>query len=305
MLQNNTIRPPFLQQGDTVFFVSPAGKITPEEVLPTASLFESWGLKVILSSSSFSSHYRFAGSDAERIIAMQYALDNEQASAILCNRGGYGSLRILEQLDFSKFKKHPKWLIGFSDITVFHSYCNRHLNCETLHAPMPVNLSQNSTPKETLENFRKALFGEELVYRIKNTHSQNIPGEAKAPLIGGNLATLCNLIGTGYGYDMEGKILFIEDIGEPIHKIDQFLWALKYSGKLASLKGLIVGSFTDIDTTPEFGKSIEELIIEIAAPHGYPIAFDFPVGHCPHNYPLFVGREVVLKVTRERSYLCQ
>ncbi len=305
MLQNNTIRPPSLQQGDTVFFVSPAGKIAPEEVLPAASLLESWGLKVILSSSSFSSYHRFAGNDAERLLAVQFALDNEKVKALLCNRGGYGSLRILQQLNFSKFKKHPKWLIGFSDITVFHSYFNRRLGCESLHAPMSVNLSQPSVPKETLENFRKALFGDKLIYRVEARHSQNIPGEAKAPLIGGNLATLCNLVGTGFGYDMTGKILFIEDVGEPIHKIDQFLWALKYSRKLASLKGLIVGSFTDIDTTPEFGKNIEELITEIASPYRYPIAFDFPVGHCPHNYPLFVGREVVLKVTQRESYLYQ
>lgn len=296
------IRPDFLQKDDTILLISPAGKITQQEVFPTVTLLENWGLNVKIAPHSFSENYRFAGTDAERLSDMQMALDDANVKAIYCNRGGYGSIRIINKLKFTAFMKKPKWLIGFSDITVFHSYFNTMLKCETLHAPMPVNLSKFAVPKPTIENFRKALFGEALQYQI-SPHALNVFGEATGELVGGNLATLCNLIGTSLSYTTKGKILFIEDVDEPIHKIDQFLWALKFSGKLASLNGLIVGSFTNIDTRPEFGKSVEELIYEAVVPYGYPVAFGFPVGHSSQNYSLYIGHKVSLKVAQEESSL--
>lgn len=296
------IKTDFLKKGDTILLLSPAGKISQENVLPAVSILENWGLKVKIMPHSFEEYYRFSGTLEHRISDMQMALDDKDAKAILCNRGGYGCIHLIEKLDFSSFVKHPKWLIGFSDITVFHSYFNTILRCETLHAAMPVNLSQEDIPKETLENTRKALFGEKLAYNV--IHNQlNINGITSGELIGGNLATLCNLLNTPFGYSFEDKILFIEDVGEPIHKIDQMLYALKISKKLASLKGLIVGGFSDIDFEPEFGKTIQEIIYDTVSEYKFPVVFDFPTGHIPHNYPLYIGAKVTLEVTKEQSTL--
>lgn len=296
------IKPDFLQKGDTILLLSPAGKITKEDIFPTVSLLESWELSVKIAPNSFNSHYRFAGTEKERLADMQTALDDANIKAILCNRGGYGSIHLIDKLKFTAFLKKPKWLIGFSDITIFHNYFNTILKCETLHAPMPVNLSMQEIPRATVENFRKALFGEELSYKVP-THSLNIFGKTSGELIGGNLATLCNLIGTSISYNTKGKILFIEDIGEPIHKIDQMFRKLKFSGKLASLNGLVVGSFTDIDTEPYFGKTVVQLIHDIVVPYGYPVTFNFPVGHTSENYPLYVGAKAILDVTETQSSL--
>lgn len=297
------IRPDFLEKGDTITLLSPAGKIAKEDVFPTVSLLENWGLNVKIAPNSFQSHHRFSGSIEERVADMQAALDDPESKAILCNRGGYGSLHIIDKLNFTRLKKYPKWLIGFSDITVFHSYFNTTVKCETLHAPMPINLSKLDVPTTTVQNFRKALFGEALHYSLE-PHSLNILGEAKGELIGGNLATFCNLLGTSISYNTKGKILFIEDVDEPIHKIDQMLLALKFAGKLTSLKGLIVGSFTNIDIHPEFGSSLEEIIYKAVATYGYPIVFNFPVGHSAKNYPMYIGREVSMQVTKDGNTFC-
>ncbi len=296
------IRPQFLKKGDQVLLLSPAGAIAEYDVYPAVALLESWGLEVKIAPHSFSKHYRFAGTDEQRTQDFQAALDDVNIKAIFCNRGGYGSIRLIDKLKFKGFERTRKWLVGFSDITVLHSYWNTILKCESLHAPMPINLSDKTLPKETLENLRKALFGEKLLYHIP-ADSYNILGEIKAELVGGNLATLTNLFGTGISYITKGKILFIEDIDEPIHKIDQMLWALKFSGKLANLKGLIVGNFNNIGNDPEFGKTVKELIYEKVAEYGYPVAFNFPVGHCPHNYPMFVGRTVYFTVDEDFSTL--
>ncbi len=298
----NMVRPDFLKKGDTILLLSPAGKIKAENVLPTAELLKSWGFVVKIAAHSFGEHYRFAGTEEQRLQDMQAALDDKNIKAILCNRGGYGSIQILNKLNFQKFLQHPKWLIGFSDITIFHSYFNRILRCETLHAPMPVNLSENDVPKETMENFRKALFGESLQYEIL-PNSLNIIGSAQGELIGGNLATFANLLSTPFSYEFNNKILFIEDIGEPIHKIDQMLWALKLSGKLAQLKGLIVGSFTDIDDNPTFGKNTYEIIQNFVKPYNFPVVFDFPAGHIPQNYPLYIGRKVDINSSKAKASL--
>lgn len=297
------IRPDFLQKSDTISLLSPAGKLTAEQVLPTVELLKSWGLHVKISAHSFSEHYRFAGTDEERLADLQSALDDENCKAILCNRGGYGSLRVIDKLNFTKFLQYPKWLVGFSDITVFHSYFNRVLRCETLHAPMPVNLSQNDVPSETVENFRKALFGKELHYEIPSNPLNKL-GTAQGELIGGNLATLFNIISTDFAYDFNGKILFLEDIGEPIHKIDQMFLALRLSGKLANLKGLILGGFTEIDDDPKFGKTVQEIIAEITSSYDFPVIFDFPAGHIDHNYSLFIGREAKINVSDKQVNFC-
>lgn len=296
------IRPDFLKKGDTILLISPAGNIRKEDIFPTLSLLESWGLNVKIAPHSFHSHYRFAGTEEERLADMQAALNHPNIKAILCNRGGYGSIHLIEKLKFDAFLKNPKWLIGFSDITVFHSYFNTILKCETLHAPMPVNLSKVEVPAEVIENFRRALFGEELLYSFA-PHSLNVLGKAKGELIGGNLATFCNLLGTSISYNTKGKILFIEDIDEPIHKIEQMILALKFSGKLSSLSGLIVGSFTGVDLEPEFGKTVEQLIYDVASPYGYPVVFNFPVGHSPQNYPLYVGAKTTLEVLEYQTNL--
>ncbi|MBS9768215.1 MAG: LD-carboxypeptidase [Flavobacteriaceae bacterium] len=296
------IRPNFLQKGDTITLLSPAGSIRAEQVLPSVELLKSWGLNVKISAHSFAEHHRFAGTDEERISDLQSALDDKNTKAILCNRGGYGSLRLLEKLDFTTFLKYPKWLIGFSDITIFHSYFNSKLQCETLHAPMPVNLSQQDCPQETVQFFKKALLGEKLTYEICS-NPQNKLGIAEGELIGGNLATLFTLLATDFAYKMHNKILFLEDIGEPIHKIDQMLLAMKLSGCFTQLKGLLIGGFTDISNEPKFGKTLQELIAEHTSSYNFPIVYDFPVGHIDYNYPLFVGRKAKLEVGKEKVIL--
>ncbi|PVX52044.1 muramoyltetrapeptide carboxypeptidase [Balneicella halophila] len=296
------IKPNHLQKGDTIILVSPAGKISKEQVIPTVSILESWGLKVKITPNCFDEYYRFSGTIEERLSDMQMALDDTEAKAILCNRGGYGCIHLINKLSFEQFKKYPKWLIGFSDISVFHSYFNRVLKCQTLHAPMPVNLSKEDTSQQTLEYFRKALFGESLEYKITSNKLTKL-GKTEGELIGGNLATFFNILSTDFSYEMKNKILFIEDVGEPIHKIDQMMTSLKLSGSLSCLKGLIVGSFTDIDYEPEFGKSIHQIIYDCISSYDFPVIFDFPAGHISENYPLFFGRHIKLEVSDYQSFV--
>lgn len=289
------IRPDFLQKGDQIVLVSPAGRITKEDIYPALDVFEKWELEVKIAPHVFSTHYRFAGTDEERIADMQLALDDANVKAIFCTRGGYGSIRIIDKLDFRSFVMKPKWLVGFSDITVFHCHFNMLLKCETIHGVMPRSISNHLANTTSIESLRKALFGDPVRYQVK-ANPLNIFGKATGEVIGGNLATLLSMLGTASGYTTKGKILFIEDIGEPIHNIDRMLRTLKLSGKLASLKALIVGSFTNTNTEPYFGKTVEELIYDVVIDYDFPVVFDFPVGHTAQNHALYIGRKATLRV---------
>lgn len=291
------IQPDFLKKGDTILLISPAGKIKLKQILPAIKIFEQWGLIVKIAPHVFGSHYRFAGTDEERLADLQAGLDDTNIKAIICTRGGYGVYRIVDKLKFTAFLKQPKWLVGFSDITVLHNYFNSILKCETLHACMPVNIRKNNT---SIQSLQKALWGEKFYYRTK-PHANNVFGSATGELIGGNLSIIYSLLATSMSYTTRNKILFIEDTGEPIHNIDRIIKTLKYSGKLASLKALIVGSFSNIDDNPRFGKSVEDIIYDEVVGYQYPVIFNFPVGHTEENYAMYIGRKATLRVTRHGS----
>jgi muramoyltetrapeptide carboxypeptidase len=227
--------------------------------------------------------------------------DDTSVKAVISARGGYGTIRIIDKIDFTTFKKHPKWMIGYSDITVLHSHIY-NLGFETLHATMPINFAVNAEATETL---RKALFGEKLSYEAEK-HSLNRTGIAEAELVGGNLSLLYALTGSASDLDTKGKILFIEDLDEYLYHIDRMMMNLKRSGKLENLVGLIVGGMTDMkDNAVSFGKTAEEIILDAVKEYDYPVCFNFPAGHIDRNLVLIIGRKVKLEVTAKNSLICQ
>ncbi|AUC17114.1 LD-carboxypeptidase [Tenacibaculum sp. SZ-18] len=294
--------PAYLQKGDKIAIVAPAGILKNRiHVIDKAKqLAESWGLKVAIGKHVFTQANHFAGTDEQRCQDFQEALDNPQIKAIWSARGGYGSVRILDQLDFSKFKENPKWIIGYSDITAFHNHVH-NLGIESLHAMMGTSMQDNPVDiAETIETFRKALFGEELKYTIKSS-KENRKGTTEGVLVGGNIAILASMLGSDSQLNTDGKILFIEEIGEYKYAIDRMLQSLKRAGYFNKIKGVIVGDMTKIrkNTTP-WGSSIEQLILDIV-PNDIPVLFDFPAGHEPDNRALIMGRTVKLSVADRLS----
>ncbi|WP_412766993.1 S66 peptidase family protein [Tenacibaculum platacis] len=294
--------PAYLQKGDMIAIVAPAGILkNRKHVIDKAKkLAESWGLKVVIGKHVFTQANHFAGTDEQRCQDFQEALDNPKVKAIWSARGGYGSVRILDQLDFSKFKENPKWIIGYSDITAFHNHVH-NLGVETLHAMMGTSMQDDPVDiAETIETFRKALFGEQLKYTIKSS-KENRKGTAEGVLVGGNIAILASMLGSDSQMNTDGKILFIEEIGEYKYAIDRMLQSLKRAGYFNKVKGIIVGDMTKIrkNTTP-WGSSIEQLILDIV-PNDIPVLFGFPAGHESDNRALIMGRTVKLSVTDRLS----
>lgn len=285
-------QPPFLKKGDKIGIIAPARKISKEEIQSAIDIFNAWGLEVVLSKNLFNADNQFSGTENERSEALQIMLNDDSISAIISARGGYGTIRIIDKIDFTNFKKHPKWIIGYSDITVLHSHIN-NFGIETLHATMPINFTKNEEATETL---RKALFGEQLNYEVES-HPLNRKGKAEAELIGGNLSLIYALTGSVSDIDTKGKILFIEDLDEYLYHIDRMMLNLKRSGKLDHLAGLIIGGMTDMkDNTIPFGKTAEEIIIDAVKEYDYPVCFNFPGGHVEKNLALYFGRKVKLNV---------
>jgi muramoyltetrapeptide carboxypeptidase len=286
--------PTFLQKDDTVAIVSTARKISKEELSPSIQLLESWGLKAKLGKTIGAEENQFAGSDELRATDFQQMLDDPKVKAIWCARGGYGTVRIIDKLDFSAFKKNPKWIVGYSDITVLHSHIH-NFGIETLHAQMCLEI-QNKTP-ETAESIRKILFGEDYNIEIERTDSFAPLGILKGELIGGNLSVLYSLCGSASEMKTDGKILFIEDLDEMLYHIDRMLMNLKRNGYLKNLKALIIGGMTEMkDNKVYFGKTAEEIIIDLLKEYNYPIITNFPAGHIKDNRALIMGREVVINV---------
>ena len=280
----------------TIGILAPARKVSPAEMAPGIALMESWGLKVKLSKNLYGDYHQFSGTDAERAADFQEMMNDPEVDAIISARGGYGCVRIVDQLDFSVLKKHPKWIIGFSDMTVFHSHLHRHHGIATLHAPMVYSMGEDRTSAGALENMRKILTGEELRYSVESTN-YNRKGNAEAVLVGGNLSLLYALAGSASDLDTNGKILFIEDLDEYLYHIDRMMMQLKRSGKLAGLKGLIVGGMSDMkDNTVPFGKTAEAIIAEAVAEYDFPVCMNFPSGHIHNNHPLRLGAKVKLEV---------
>jgi muramoyltetrapeptide carboxypeptidase len=291
--------PPYLKKGDKIAIVSPARKITREEMEPAIRLFTDWGLEVVQGEHLYASFKQFAGSDEQRRADMQRMLDDESIRAIVSSRGGYGTVRIIDQLDFSPFVEHPKWIVGYSDVTVLHSHIHRHFGIETLHAIMPVNLKDKCESNRSLNSLKKALFGKDLSYKVPSS-PLNRKGSCKAPLVGGNLSILYSLTNTNSDISTNGKILFIEDLDEYLYHIDRMMMNLRRSGKLEGLAGLIVGAMTKMhDNTIPFEKTAEEIIAEAVEDYPVPVCFNFPAGHLDDNRALILGREVGLIVDEE------
>ena len=285
--------PPFLKKGDTVAIVCTARKFFPEDAKPAIELLESWGLKVKLGKTIGLDSCQLGGTDQERAADFQSQLDDDNIKAIWCARGGYGTVRIIDQLDFSKFVNHPKWVMGFSDVTVLHSHIHT-LGVATLHSIMPFTVPK--APEEVRATLKAALFGEKLVYQIP-TKFYDIQGKAKGILVGGNISILYSLLGSKSSIDTRGKILFIEDLDEYLYHIDRMMYNLKRNGYFDQVKGIIVGSMTDMhDNEIPFGQNEVQIITAIAQSYDIPIVFEFPAGHQRDNRTLILGSFVDFEV---------
>jgi muramoyltetrapeptide carboxypeptidase len=294
------IQPNYLKKGDTVAIVSTARKISSDQIIAAIKLLEKWGLNVVIGNTIGLEENQFAGNDEARINDFQQMLNNPKVKAIWCARGGYGTVRLIDQLYFAEFKKHPKWIIGYSDITVLHSHIH-NLGIATLHATMPINIEKNS--KESLETLKKSLFGKNLTYEI-SADEKNKSGNATGELVGGNLSVLYSMLGSKSSIKTDGKILFIEDLDEYLYHIDRMLMNLKRNGYFSNLKGLIVGGMTDMhDNEIPFGKTAEEIILDCVAEYDFPVVFNFPAGHLDDNRALILGRTVELNVNQEKATL--
>ena len=291
----NSILPNNLKKGDKISLISTARKIDVEKLAYTKEVLNKWGLTVIEGKNLRAENNQFCGTDTQRTSDLQDAINDNSIKAIICFRGGYGTVRILESVDFSNLIKNPKWICGYSDVTALHNYLNSKCNIATMHSTMPVNFETNT--KESLETFRKALFGEKYAI-ITEAHPLNREGGVSGKIIGGNLSMLYSLSGTKYDIDTRGKILFIEDLDEYLYHIDRMMWNLKLSGKLNNLAGLVVGGMTEMsDNDIPFGKQAVQIIKEAVEEYNYPICFNFPCGHIDDNRTLILNKEANLIVS--------
>ena len=285
---------PYLQKGDAVAIISTARKIEKQPVEFAKKLLENWGVNVLLSDNLFAEDNYFAGTDTERIDDLQKAIDNSKVKAIICARGGYGTVRILDDIDWTNFYSNPKWICGFSDVTALHNQMHK-MNYPSLHSTMPINFEINS--KEAIDSMKKALFGETLIHDFE-THPDNKKGVAEGVLVGGNLSIIYSLCGTDIDLDCTDRILFFEDLDEYNYHIDRIFMNFKKGGKLNSLKGIIVGGMTDIkDSSIPFGKSVEQIVLESVNHLNIPICFGFPAGHFSDNRALILGQKIRLTVS--------
>jgi muramoyltetrapeptide carboxypeptidase len=288
-------QPPYLKKGDKIAIVCPAKKL-PKSIDSAISILEDWGLEVIVGESVYASHHQFAGTDQLRTHDIQRFLDDETVKAIICGRGGYGTIRIIDGLDFTKFKQNPKWFIGFSDVTILLSHIIAQTQIQCLHAQMPYTFDE-STP-EALSSLKKVIFGERQTYHY-NSEFNNQPGVGTGILIGGNLTLLVMMQGSVSEMDFDDKILFLEDVGEQEYSIDRMLRMLKRAGKLKNLRGLIIGAFNEIaEEKISFGQTAEQVIWDIVKDYDYPVCFNFPTGHIENNLSMVLGAEVELKVEK-------
>jgi len=296
-------QPPYLKTGDTVAIIAPSGilKNRTDEVQQAQALLNSWGLNSVLGKHVFSKADHFAGTDDERCEDLQEALDNPKISAIWCARGGYGTVRILDKLDYSTFKQNPKWLIGYSDITALHNQIHNE-GVESLHAIMCVSLPEDESEiQASISTFKNTLFGTPLSYILEGSN-YNKTGTTSGQLVGGNLTMMHTLLGSKTSIDTSGKILFIEEIGEYKYHIDRMLQSLKRAGYFDNCKGLIVGDMTKLRTnTTLWGTSVEQLILDALSDYDFPIAFNMPAGHEKDNQALILGRTIQLVVSSSQS----
>lgn len=296
--------PPALRPGDMIGLVCPAGYMALEKAQTCIETLREWGyvVKIGKTLGSDSSNY-FSGTDAERLADLQEMLDDPSVKAILCGRGGYGLGRIIERVDFSAFKKAPKWVIGFSDVTVLHAHIYANYKIASLHAPMAAAFNDGGVASDVVQSLRHALEGKKSKIFCA-PHPFNKRGEAVGELVGGNLSLLAHLTGSSSDPKTKGRILFLEDVGEYLYNIDRMFCQLKRSGKLDRLAGLVVGGFTDLkDTERPFGQTVYEIIRDAVQEYDYPVCYDFPVSHGKENYALKSGAGYKLKVGRHKTVL--
>lgn len=300
------ITPAYLKQGDKIALVAPAKRMLPGELEEAIALIENWGFVPVLGENIYKEYdlgYLYAGTDEERASDFQWALDDESIRAIWCARGGYGSVKIIDLLDFTQFKQNPKWLIGYSDITVFHNHVNR-LGFETIHGVTAKKLANTIYHETSYPSLYDLLVGKEMNYSFQNTFPYNKKGEAEGELIGGNLSIVYSLLGSDSAINPEGKILFLEDWFENWYAVDRMLMNLKRNHIFDKISGLILGSFTHMDTEEENTESYNtpydtktyEIIHQLTAGYHIPIAYQFPAGHTGYNLSLKMGGKVQLKV---------
>lgn len=287
-----------LHKGDHVTIISTARKVTPQKMQTSIDLFRSWGLIVDIDPRLYEQEDQMAGSDANRLAMLQDAINNPKIKAIFCARGGYGTVRIIDQVDFSPLKDNPKWIIGFSDVTVLHSHLHT-LGFESLHAIMPISIPSgaNRTNNAAVASLYNVLFTGHDKVEFDN-HKFNRKGTAEAQVVGGNLSILYSLLGSDSDINTDGKILLIEDLDEYLYHIDRMMMALKRAGKLKNLKGLIVGGMTDMhDNDIPFGRNAEEIVRDAVAEYDYPVCFNAPYGHIgSRNHALPMGKKIRLTV---------
>jgi muramoyltetrapeptide carboxypeptidase len=285
--------PPKLKPGDQVAIAASARKIGAEELQHAIKIFESWGLNVVLHPDLYAVKNQFAGNDDTRAMVLNSYLQSPNVKAVIFARGGYGTVRIIDKIDFSYLNKYPKWLIGYSDITVLHNHVNTNTNWCTLHATMPINMQAHNINMQSVMALKSVLMDDdEITYPI-TPNELNKPGEVTAEIVGGNLSVIYSLLGSASDINTYGKILFIEDLDEYLYHIDRMMMALKRAGKLHNLAGLIVGGMSDMkDNAVPFGLNAEQIISETVKEYNYPVMFNFPAGHQDLNLPIILGQEI-------------
>jgi len=288
------LKPNFVKKGDKIAIVSTARKINEKEIKEAMNILKTWDLIPVIGATVGLESDQFAGTDEERRLDFQMMLDDKEIKAIWCGRGGYGTVRIIDQLDFSNFIKGPKWIIGYSDITVLHSHIHK-LNISTVHAGMPIDIHKGT--EAARKSLQKLLFGEQLAYKIDSSEKNRL-GSCKGKLVGGNLSILYALCGSKSSIDTKGKILCIEDLDEYLYHIDRMLQNLKRNGYFEELSGLIIGGMSKMhDNNIPFGKNVEEIILDIVEEYDFPVAFNFPMGHIEDNRALVLGANASLEVS--------
>jgi len=301
-ITRDLLRPAALKKGDTIMILAPAGKIKDRKGLDAGiELANHWGLVVFFGNHLLSQDYSFAGTDEERMEDLQKALDNPSIKAIWAARGGYGTVRIIDDLDFSKFMEQPKWIIGYSDITVLHNKLHE-LGYQSVHAQMPLTLNlEDPVQSQSIKTLHKTLFGKKLQYKIDSSEFNRL-GESSGQLAGGNLSIVYSMLASDTNLNMNRKILFIEDVGEALYHIDRMMISLKRAGYFLNCEGIIVGNFKlKSNESNPFGRTLEEIVLEATEGTDFPIVFDFPAGHVDDNRSLMLGSYVDMKVTSKKA----
>jgi len=293
--------PPYLKPSDQIRILSPSGTVNPDYIDGAKTVLASWGLTVTEGDYARTEFGRFAGTKEQRTADLQLALDDPSVKAILCSRGGYGLAQIIDRLDFTSFAISPKWLIGFSDISIIHSAIS-NLGIASIHGIMGMHLSKLPVDSDQVQNLKNILFGKLPVYNIPGELANRI-GKVRGKLIGGNLSVLIGLRGSSYDLNYGNAILFIEDVGEKPYQIDRMIQNLRLGGILGKISGLIVGQFSECEEDPFMMQSMHEIILSAVNEYDYPVCFNFPAGHVDYNLPIILGTSVTLNVSEKGAKL--